>query len=308
MKRVSIAYLEVYERNLIKSIVRVISNSKEFVLVDDLLDGKDIDIYFIDYTDTRSKEVISENSKKANIILITSDSSLLDSSNDTHISIVSRPLNLQKVSDVLNNLHTRQSKVHTSHILNLDRHKNFVINKGEEICLILNSKKEIYHNISNQTLDDWIKSNPNLTVKETMCDAKLTIEAHKLNHTFIYDSLFYLVKARPNNSSVSGQAVISLIKFPNFFPQIHMYADNHKEFYQICFYMFKKQRTPCDIAKNLQIPLEEILCCINMLNDLGYIKVISDIKKACPTNILEDEKPSKVKSIFSKIKTVLRMP
>lgn len=306
MKKISFAYLDDYEKILLKSIIKILDKKKQFTIVENHDSDSERKIIFVNFNDRRGKMLVdSEEGHQDFIILHSPNKIIIDNSYKEKFNAVDRPFNAQKVASALAKFKPEPSEIKIPHhswreILEADKTHNLLITEQDNVCLIVNNKKEIYYDVKNGSFDQWINESSNINIKEVSQDTCALIQKYNLTNAFTYDAFYYLLYFHEYNDKIFEHTRVKLVRFPNLFPQADLYQEIYKDFYHLCFYLSRKKITPGILAINLNIHKNIVMQSIFALYKLGFIEIEQDTEKT-------EIKPSKVKSIFSKIKSALGM-
>lgn len=289
------------DKNSLKSIINILDRRKEVVIVEDF-DNDEATIIITDEHEPKLEDVL-KNNPYSSFVLITSSIQDLNPSLNPSLNYLEKPFSVQKIFSLMNKIKSEIKpicvvneplKFSKENIFKIE--ENFLISDGKSFCLVLKDEKEIHHNFEGETLEEWLQRK-DLKIEGIICDKEIIIKKYNLNKNFVYSSLYYLLHYSGENANIKEDTRLKLEKFPNIFPQ-NTLQDVYKDFYHICFYLLKKERSATEVSVNLNIPIESILKCANALYKLDFLTKIEKLEKI-------EVKSSQVKSIFSRIKKAL---
>ena len=285
------------DKNSLKSIINILDRRKEVVIVEDF-DNDHATIIITDEHEPKLEDVL-KNNPSSSFVLITSSIQNLNPS----LNYLEKPFSVQKIFSLMNKIKAEiypicvvnePLKFSKENIFKIE--ENFLISDGKSFCLVLKDEKEIHHNFEGETLEEWLQRK-DLKIEGIICDKEIIIKKYNLNKNFVYLSLYYLLHYSGENTNIKEDTRLKLEKFPNIFPQ-NTLQDVYRDFYHICFYLLKKERSAKEVSVNLSIPIEYILKCANALYKLDFLTKFEELEKI-------EVKHSQVKSIFSRIKKAL---
>ncbi len=331
MTSLSFAFLDAHDETLLRSIIGLLNTNKKWSILDEFKNDKVKKTVFINFNDKRSRILfdVFKESCVYDFILIGDPLKLeqevggqkAQSIFQLYPNFLERPFNPVKISQALSKSCFNANKGVSgltslepkcwSDIFSIHKDKNILMFYEKDVCLLLDSQKQIYYSPQNkQKINDWIENTSELLMQDISDDLVPNVLSEwNLKNSFIYETFFYILyseqfantKKLDFEYSLKGKT-FRLKKFPNFFPQVEESRSRYDSFYKVCFYLSNKSASLEDLVENLNIEKANILPIVYALNKLNYLENFGE-----QANEGFAPKVSQVKFLLFKIKNVLGM-